>query len=72
MGGKARPSLTELSTKNRAARNLLKLQNSRGETLVFNVYRDKDLGFEEGDRQLLEDSIIESVSTETLITLVLR
>ena len=45
MGGKARPSLAELSTKNRAPRNMLKLQNSKGETLVFNVYRDKDLGF---------------------------
>lgn len=63
MGGKGRASLAELSTKSRAPRNMVKLRNSKGETLVFNVYRDKDLGFNEGDLQLLEESIIESVNS---------
>ncbi len=62
-GGLDRPNLVELSTKMRAQKNLLKLKTSKGETLTFNIYRDKDVGFQDTQEvsALLEDSIIESV-----------
>jgi hypothetical protein len=58
--------LADLSTKRRAQANLIRLQNSKGETVCFSVFRDKDLGvgqFGSNNREayLFEDSLIESV-----------
>jgi hypothetical protein len=38
------PRLEDLSTKKRCDLNFIRLQNSRGQAMQFNLYRDQDLG----------------------------
>jgi hypothetical protein len=62
-----RPRLEDLSTKKRCDLNFIRLQNSRGQVLQFNLYRDQDLGLitevkdHAGRRSSLEENLIESV-----------
>lgn len=45
------PKLTELSTKRRSDANYIKIIDSQGDTMLFNVYRDCDMGIMPGHTQ---------------------
>ena len=63
------PKLTELSTKRRSDANYIKLIDSLGDTMLFNVYRDCDMGIMPGQsQQYFDEYLFETVQDEDLNT----